>query len=185
MTGLKPGWAGDVLAFWFREITPEQWFKKSDAFDAEVRDRFLAIHEGVARLTDAACLTDAATALAAVIALDQFPRNMFRGTPRAFATDTRALAIATAAIERGYDATFPKDERSFFYLPFEHCEDKDTQARCVALVAALGDPDLLKWAEAHKAIIDRFGRFPHRNEILARASTPEEREFLTQPGSSF
>lgn len=185
MTNIQPDWAGDVLAFWFQEIAPEQWFKKSDAFDAQLRDRFQATHEAVARLPNEACLADARTALAALIALDQIPRNIFRGTPRAFATDTKALAIAKAAIERGYDAGLSKDERLFFYLPFEHCEDRDTQGRSVALVSDLADADLLKWAQAHKAIIDRFGRFPHRNDILGRASTQEEREFLTQPGSSF
>jgi uncharacterized protein (DUF924 family) len=185
MTNTQPGWAGDVLAFWFQEIAPEQWFKKSDAFDAQLRDRFLATHEAVARLPDEACLADARTALAALIALDQIPRNIFRGTPRAFATDTKALAIAKAAVARGYDAGLSKDERLFFYLPFEHSEDRDMQARSVALVSTLADAELLKWAQAHKTIIDRFGRFPHRNEILGRVSTPEEREFLTRPGSSF
>jgi uncharacterized protein (DUF924 family) len=185
MTDIQPGWAGDVLAFWFQETTPEQWFKKSDAFDAQLRERFLATHEAVTGLANETCLADARTALAAVIALDQMPRNIFRGTPRAFATDAKALAIAKAAIERGYDAGLSNNERLFFYLPFEHCEDRDMQARSVALVGALRDADLLKWAQAHKAIIDRFGRFPHRNEVLGRVSTDEEREFLTQPGSSF
>jgi uncharacterized protein (DUF924 family) len=116
---------------------------------------------------------------------DQMPRNMFRDHPHAFATDKKALGIAIAAVARGLDEGMTKDERAFCYLPFEHAEDPQSQARCVALMAALGDPELTKWAEAHKAIIDRFGRFPHRNAILGRPSTPEESEFLKGPSSSF
>jgi uncharacterized protein (DUF924 family) len=112
-------------------------------------------------------------------------RNMFRDTPRAFATDGLAMWIAQAAIAQGFDTTLTKDERSFLYLPFEHAEDAKAQERCVALMAALRDPELTKWAQAHKDIIERFGRFPHRNEILGRQSTEEEIEFLKQPGSSF
>jgi len=179
------GWADAVLRFWFEETRPKQWFEKDEAFDGEVRRRFLTLHETVAAQPDDALLRDARTALAAVIVLDQMPRNMFRGGPRVFATDTRALAVADAVIARGYDAGLSNDERLFCYLPFEHAEDKTAQARCVALVSTLGDPDLTKWAEAHKAVIDRFGRFPHRNAVLGRTSSPEEVEFLKQPGSSF
>jgi uncharacterized protein (DUF924 family) len=113
------------------------------------------------------------------------PRNMFRGSRRAFATDPKALEIADAAIAEGFDSGLSKDQRQFLYLPFEHAEDRQAQARCVALMSGLGDPELTKWAEAHKAVIDRFGRFPHRNGVLGRLSTPEEVEFLKQPGSSF
>jgi uncharacterized protein (DUF924 family) len=130
-------------------------------------------------------LADAQTALAAVIVLDQMSRNMFRDTPRAFAADPLALAVAEAAIAQGFDAGLSKDERSFLYLPFGHAEDRHSQARAVALVASLGDPELQKWAEAHRAIVDRFGRFPHRNGILGRNSTSEETEFLKEPNSSF
>jgi uncharacterized protein (DUF924 family) len=110
---------------------------------------------------------------------------MFRGSPRAFAQDPKALAIATAMIERGFDRGLTKDQRMFCYVPFEHAEDPQAQARCVALMSQLGDAELMKWVEAHKVIIDRFGRFPHRNAVLGRASTAEEAEFLKQPGSSF
>jgi uncharacterized protein (DUF924 family) len=130
-------------------------------------------------------LADAQTALAAVIVLDQMSRNMFRDIPRAFATDPLALRLAEAAIARGFDAGLTKDQRMFLYLPFQHSEDRRLQARGVALMASLGDAEQSKWAEAHSAIVDRFGRFPHRNRILGRASTPEETEFLKQPGSSF
>jgi uncharacterized protein (DUF924 family) len=179
------GWSDAVLRFWFEETTPKQWFEKDDAFDAALRRRFLELHEAVAAQPDDALLSDARTALAAIVVLDQMPRNMFRGSPRVYATDARALAVADQMIARRYDAGLSKDERLFCYLPFEHAEDRTAQARGVALVASLGDPDLTKWAEAHKAVIDRFGRFPHRNAILGRTSTPEEIEFLKQPGSSF
>jgi uncharacterized protein (DUF924 family) len=185
MTPPPAGWAADIARFWFAEIAPELWFKKDEAFDQSLRDRFLAVHEAIAALPAESCLTDAETALSAVIALDQFPRNMFRGTPRAFATDAKAHELAEQAIARGFEVALSKDQRVFLYLPFEHAEDAAAQARCIELMAKLGDPELLKWAEAHKAIIDRFGRFPHRNAVLGRPSTPEEAEFLTQPGSSF
>ena len=175
----------EVLRFWFEEAGPEQWFVKDQAFDAEVRRRFLALHEAFAAQPNQALLKNARTALAALIALDQMPRNMFRGSPRAFASDAKALEIAEAMIGKGYDAGLTRDERLFCYLPFEHAEDKAAQARGVALMTALGDAELTKWAEAHKAIVDRFGRFPHRNAVLGRPSTPEETEFLKQPGSSF
>jgi uncharacterized protein (DUF924 family) len=112
-------------------------------------------------------------------------RNMFRGTPQAFAADAKALDLAAAAVALGFDRALTNDERQFLYLPFEHAESAEAQAHSVALFASLGDPELTKWAEAHKAVIDRFGRFPHRNAVLGRTSTPEEIEFLRQPGSSF
>jgi uncharacterized protein (DUF924 family) len=185
MNELPQDWVGEVLGFWFEETTPKQWFEKDEAFDAEVRRRFLALHEALAVQPVAVLLTDARTALAAVLVFDQMPRNMFRGSQRAFATDPKALEIADAATARGFDSGLTKDERQFLYLPFEHAEDAEAQARCVALMSALGDPELTRWAEAHKVVIDRFGRFPHRNAVLARPSTPEEIEFLKQPGSSF
>ena len=178
-------WVGEVLRFWFAEIAPAQWFKKDPAFDADIRGRFLALHEALVARADDELVADAQTALAAVIVLDQMSRNMFRDTPRAFAADPKARRLAEAAIARGFDSGLSKDQRKFLYLPFEHCEDRAAQARAVALTTSLGDPDLVKWAQAHRAIIDRFGRFPHRNAILGRVSTPEEIEFLKQPGSSF
>jgi len=182
---LQRDWVDDVLGFWFQETRPKQWFTKDEAFDADVRERFLAQHEELAAQPGETFLTDARSALAAIIVFDQMSRNMFRGTPRAFATDTKALQLAAATVAGGFDTALTKDERMFCYLPFEHAEDGDAQARCVALMSALGDPELAKWAEAHKAVIDRFGRFPHRNAVLGRVSTPEEIEFLKQPGSSF
>ena len=181
-----PGnWVGDVLRFWFEETAPEQWFRQDTAFDAALRARFAPTHEHVASLALASCVGDASTALAAVIVLDQFSRNMFRGSPGAFASDAKALRLAQAAIEKGFDREVPANTRLFFYLPFEHAEDSAAQEHAVALMASLADPELVKWAEAHKAIIDRFGRFPHRNAVLGRVCTAQEREFLQEPGSSF
>jgi uncharacterized protein (DUF924 family) len=179
-----PRWAADVLRFWFEETSSELWFKRDDAFDQVLRQRFATLHASVAALANEDCLAEAESALAATIVLDQFSRNMFRGTPGAFTMDAKALAIATAAIARGFDTGLPEKKRQFLYLPFEHCEDVGAQARSVTLFAPLG-VEYLRWAEAHKSIIDRFGRFPHRNAILGRTSTPDEIEFLRGPGSSF
>jgi uncharacterized protein (DUF924 family) len=175
----------DILHFWFREIDPELWFRSDAAFDQQLRDRFLARHEYIAALPVADCVREARSAVAAVIALDQFPRNMFRGMPRAFATDAKALEIADCALAIGYEALLSKDERMFLYLPFEHAEDADAQVRCVELMGTLADPELNRWALAHKEVIDRFGRFPHRNVILGRTSTREEIAFLALPSSAF
>jgi uncharacterized protein (DUF924 family) len=173
------------LKFWFEQTEPDQWFKKDPAFDANIRERFLGLHETLVSHRNNDILPDPQTALAAVIVLDQMSRNMFRDTPRAFAADPLALSVANAAIAQGFDAGLTKDQRMFLYLPFEHSEDRQSQARSVALTASLGDPELQKWAEAHKAIVDRFGRFPHRNGVLGRTSTPEEIEFLTQQPDSY
>jgi uncharacterized protein (DUF924 family) len=181
---VRPAWIDDVLHFWFEECAPEQWFKKDEAFDRVLRDRFLALHADVSALELEACLADAETVLAATIVLDQFSRNMFRGTPGAFATDRKALGLAEAATMRGFDQKMPEKRRQFIYLPLQHAEDAVTQARSVRLFASLG-VEGLRSAEAHKVIIDRFGRFPHRNAILGRVSTPEEVEFLAGPDSSF
>jgi len=182
---LKNGWVEDVLKFWFEQIEADQWFEKDPAFDASIRKRFLGLHESLVSRGSNGLLPNAQTALAAVIVLDQMSRNMFRDTPRAFAADPQALWVAEAAIVRGFDAGLTKDQRMFLYLPFEHSEDRQLQARSVTLMASLGDPELQKWAEAHRAIVDRFGRFPHRNGILGRASTSEETEFLKQPDNYF
>ena len=173
------------MKFWFEQTAPDQWFKKDPNLDASIRERFLGLHETLVSRGNDSFLADAQTALAAVIVLDQFSRNMFRDTPRAFAADPQALSLAEAAIARAFDVDLTKDQRMFLYLPFQHAEDRQSQARSVALTASLGDPELHKWAEAHRAIVDRFGRFPHRNRVLGRVSTPEETEFLKQPDSYF
>lgn len=170
----------DVLTFW-RQAGQDKWYTKDDAFDAEVRRRFLPSWEA-ARAGGLASweVTDDGT-LALVIVLDQFPRNMFRNSARAFATDPLARAVTAGALVKGFDSAFP-DLRSFFYLPFEHSEDMADQERAVALYKAAGDADNLKWAEIHADIIRRFGRFPHRNAVLGRTTTPEEQAFLDSGG---
>ena len=175
----------EVLAFWFEELTPDDWFGGGDEVDDRIRVRFLALHEALRNEVPESWRTTARGMLAAVIALDQFPRNMYRGDPRAFAADPTALALATEAIERGLDRTMSTDERKFLYLPFEHGEDPAVQERSVELFASLQNEETLGYALRHKEIIDRFGRFPHRNEVLGRESTPEELKFLKEPDSSF
>jgi uncharacterized protein (DUF924 family) len=173
--------ADDVLAFW-RAAGPQQWFTKDDTFDAEIRTRFLPIYEAAAAGALAEWEATPGGALALTIVLDQFPRNMFRNDPRAFAADAAARAVADRALARGFDKQVPSGERLFFYLPFEHSETMDDQERCCALFRALGDADLLRWAELHADIIRRFGRFPHRNAVLGRTTTPAEQSFLDDDG---
>ena len=184
-TGPDPARIGEVLAFWFEELGPDDWFGGGDAVDERIRARFRELHEALREQIPEGWRETAHGMLAAVIALDQFPRNMFRADPRAFAADAAALGLAAEAVERGLDRAMSKDERKFLYLPFEHSEDPAEQARSVALFATLDDPETLRYAKRHKEIIDRFGRFPHRNEVLGRESTPEEIEFLKEPDSSF
>lgn len=174
-----------VLNFWFSEIQPRQWFVKDQAFDRDISDRFSGTHRRAkAGDLDAWC-DHGEGALALVIVLDQFSRNMFRNTPDSFATDAQALAIAKRAIDAGFDQHFDEKQRQFLYLPFEHSEDLQDQERSIALFGALGNSDLQGWAEKHKIIIERFGRFPHRNAVLGRDSSAEEEDFLAQAGSSF
>ena len=172
-----------VRAFW-REAGPEKWFKKDTAFDDAIRARFLETYEAAAagRLADWEQTPDGALAL--TIVLDQFPRNMFRGSPRTFAADPMAHTVAGRALARGFDLQTAIPDRQFFYLPFEHSETLADQERCCALFRATGDAELLKWAEQHANIIRRFGRFPHRNAVLGRATTPEEQSFLDSGGFS-
>jgi uncharacterized protein (DUF924 family) len=170
----------DIVAFW-RNVGPKGWFEKDTALDDEIRRRFLAAHEAAASGKLTAWEQTAEGALALLILLDQFPRNMFRGEARAFATDPLARAVTSRAILSGFDGAIP-DMRSFFYLPFEHSENLGDQERGVALFKAIGDADGLKWAELHADIIRRFGRFPHRNAILGRVTTPEEQTFLDDGG---
>jgi uncharacterized protein (DUF924 family) len=169
-----------VLAFW-RAAGPDKWFSKDAAFDAAIGERFLATYTSAAA-SALAWDDDAQGALALVIVLDQFPRNMFRDSARAFAADPLARAVAARAIARGFDQEIAVAERGFFYLPFEHSEALADQERSVALNRASGDADGLKWAELHADIIRRFGRFPHRNKVLGRATTPEEQAFLDGGG---
>lgn len=189
----QPG-AAEVLLFWFgppaeRGNAHKRWFVKSAAFDEEIRERFLPLYEEARAGRRAPWKAQAADCLALVIVLDQFPRNMFRGTARAFESDPLALEAARHGVERGFDRGMLAVERLFLYLPFEHSEAASDQERACELMKPLDElqPELdaYRYAVLHRDIIARFGRFPHRNALLGRQSTPEELEFLKGPGSSF
>lgn len=171
----------EIIAFW-REAGPKRWFTHDPAFDEAIRTQFEATHFAAARGELNAWAESAEGALALLLLLDQFPRNLFRGSAHQFATDGLARAVATQAIARGFDAGLEPDWKSFFYLPFEHSENSADQARCVALCEATGDANLVKWAKLHADIIARFGRFPHRNAALGRESTEDEIAFLNEGG---
>ena len=170
-----------VTSFW-RDAGMAKWFGGGDAFDAECRERFLDAHHAAARGDFAHWMDDAEGALALLILLDQIPRNVFRGSGHAFATDPLALHYAGRAIAAGFDAQVEPALRMFLYLPFEHAEAIADQDRAVALFTALGDHDLLGYAHAHRDVILRFGRFPHRNAPLGRINTPEEQAWLDAGG---
>ena len=191
-----PSSPNEVLDFWFgREGEPgygefrEEWFRKDEAFDREVTDRFGDLYELAAAGELDGWQEEAESCLALVILLDQFPRNMFRGDARTHATDDKALATAKQAVERALDRELPGFQKVFLYLPFMHAESVEDQHRSVELFEGLaaepGGPDVREYAVGHRDIVERFGRFPHRNAILGRETTPEEAEFLTQPGSSY
>jgi uncharacterized protein (DUF924 family) len=193
-----------VLSFWFGELDSEgrasqettaRWWKKDETFDQEIRERFGTLHSELVRAVYGDWLATPRGRLAAVIVLDQFSRNLFRGSARSFAGDAQALEIATQGIVQGSDRALAFDERACFYMPFVHSEKLDDQERGIELFTAFRNElegakreridDYIQSAERHRDIVKRFGRFPHRNGLLGRASTPEETEFLKQPGSSF
>ncbi|MFJ5367902.1 DUF924 family protein [Bosea sp. CER48] len=175
--------AADVVAFW-REAGPDKWFAKDEAFDAEITRRFLAAHEAAAAGQLGAWEAAPEGVYALLILLDQFPRNMFRGSARAFATDATAVGVAERAIARGFDGAYEAPEKRFFYMPFMHSEELVHQERCIALCAAAADPEGVRYAEIHRDIIRDFGRFPHRNPVLGRDTTPLEKAFLDKGGFS-
>jgi uncharacterized protein (DUF924 family) len=167
-------WIDEVLSYWFG-LKPEQWwFDKG--LDAEIRDRFLDLWEEQRQRPADGFMTSPRGALAAVILFDQFPRNMFRDHADQFSTDPLALEIAKAAIDQGYDEGLGEAERGFLYMPFQHSEDLDDQQRSLALFTALGNPQQLRYARLHHDVIERFGRFPHRNAVLGRAPRAAELE---------
>lgn len=170
-----------VVRFW-SDAGQERWFSKDDAFDADLRTHFEAAHKTAARGGYAEWEERPEGALALLLLLDQIPRNIYRGSAHAFATDARARAVADRAIAAGFDQRFEPTLRCFFYLPFEHSEDAADQARAVALFEALGDAEFLKYAILHRDIIARFGRFPHRNAVMGRTTTAEEQAFLDGGG---
>ena len=171
----------DVIGFW-RQAGPDKWFKKVTAFDEALRLKFEPVHHAAARGEYDAWAASAEGALALLILLDQFPRNLYRKSGHAFATDPKARAIARAAVEQGFDRQVDPILRNFFYLPFEHSEDLADQDYGLALCTEAGVADDIKWAGLHREVIARFGRFPHRNRALGRATTPEEQEFLDEGG---
>ena len=172
----------DVIAFW-KEAGPSKWFARDEAFDALFRERFEVAHHATARRALDSWAETAEGALALLILLDQFPRNAFRGTGHAFATDPLARTFAEQALAAGHDLQIAGDIRRFFYLPLQHSEDRADQARQVELFQTRmeREPDD-RWAEHHQAVIARFGRFPHRNRALGRQTTPEEQVFLEADG---
>ena len=174
----QPDVAGPIE---FREV----WFKSEPTFDARIAEAFAADQERAASGALDRLMETAAGCLALVLLLDQFPRNMFRGAPRAFATDAKALAVTRHAFIRGFDQDLSKWPRLFLYLPLEHSEALADQERSVELVREIGDAAQVDYAVRHRDIIARFGRFPHRNAVLGRESTPEEVEFLKEEGSGF
>lgn len=180
--------SGTVLDFWFGQ-EPKVWFAKDADFDQRLRDRFLATCEQAGRGALDKWLDAPRSSLALILVLDQFPRNIFRGTARAFESDSRARSAARHLIDRGWDRGFTAHERMFVYLPLEHSESLADQERCLALMTEIAvhpeTADMPRWARAHLEIVRRFGRFPHRNAALGRESTPEEVDFLRQPGSGF
>lgn len=185
--------ADNVLDFWFQRDKPlayrDCWFEKSDAFDAQIAAQFGAAVESALAEGHADWAATPEGALALVILLDQFPRNLFRNQTKAFAGDARARIVARQAVDRGFDIALPPVMRLFFYMPFEHSETLADQDLAHLLFSALDKDlpghDLAHWADKHRVIIARFGRFPHRNAALGRQSSPEEIDFLKQPGSSF
>ena len=186
----------EILEFWFgpeperaQALRGTAWFKPDPAFDAELRRRFGALHERAAAGDLEHWREEPRACLALILALDQLPRNIFRGGARAFASDAKALELARHAIARGFDRELPAAARMFLYLPFQHSEELADQRRSVELSEAIaGDPesgDNLAYAKAHLEVIERFGRFPHRNTQLGRRSTPEEEAYVAQPGTGF
>jgi uncharacterized protein (DUF924 family) len=166
-------WRADVLKFWLG-LDDAQWWRADDELDARIRQNFLKLWAEKRQLPPGTFTTHRLTALAAVILFDQFPRNMFRGDAEQFATDPLALAVAKSAVDKGFDAELDRRERPFLYMPFEHSEKLEDQNRSVLLFTALGDNYMLGFAKKHHDIIERFGRFPHRNAMLGRAPRQDE-----------
>jgi uncharacterized protein (DUF924 family) len=176
-----------VLEFWFDQTQPAQWFQVNPAFDQEIAARFSDSYDLAARGVYEDWKNSSDGCLALCILLDQFPRNMFRGTPKAFATDSKALVIAKYALAKGFDQVLVPIKRRFLYMPFEHSENLNDQRKCVELFERMKKDDPLgyDYALRHLKVVEKYGRFPHRNKILSRTSTPEEEEYLAQSGAGF
>lgn len=181
---VDPPWVGQVIHFWFEELTEADWFARSEVIDRRIRERFLSLHQRLMAHGGRDVIT-ARPILASVIVLDQFSRNLFRDSPSAFSADPIARQLARVAIEQSFDIALTTRERLFLYLPFEHSEERADQELAVQLMASVGNAEWTRYAIAHKDIIDRFGRFPHRNAVLNRLSTADEVAFLKEPKNSF
>jgi uncharacterized protein (DUF924 family) len=171
-------WQDEVLGFWFGELTHEERFGGAAEVDQKIRDRFEPLYRKLAAAIPSEALKDARTALATIIAYDQFPRNMYRRRPEAFATDTMAVQVARNALDKGLDAELAPEQKPFLYMPFMHSEVLADQERCVDLFKSTGNEEAIRFAVEHRDIIARFGRFPHRNKALGRKSIADEVEFL-------
>jgi uncharacterized protein (DUF924 family) len=180
----EPDWVREVLSFWFLELGPKQWFGKDADVDARIRTRFGALHAQLLA-TQAAGAQSLAAKQAAIIVLDQFSRNLYRDDARAFASDAIARRMAREVVDAGGDAALPPEQRMFVYLPFEHSEVLADQELSLRLHQRLGNAEWTRYAQAHHDLIARFGRFPHRNAVLGRASTPEELAALAGPMGHF
>lgn len=176
---MRQDWAQEVLRYWFGELTPRDWFAGEASLDEDIRRRFADLRREVAACPPDAATAPAAEILAAVIVLDQFSRNMFRGSPKAFAGDPLARQLAREAIRRGIDREMGPQERRFLYMPLMHSESAADQRESLRLFEALGEEYGARYARHHKEVIDRFGRFPHRNAVLGRQSTAEELAYLS------
>jgi uncharacterized protein (DUF924 family) len=172
-------WQDEVLRFWFGELTPEDWYTGKAETDEAIRSRFLPLYREMFGATPDEAREEPEAALAAIIVYDQFPRNMFRGQPAAFASDPQALELARNAVEKGFDDGMPPERKQFLYMPFMHSEVLADQERCVSLFKALGNEENLRYAIEHRDIVARFGRFPHRNRVLERENSATETMFLT------
>ncbi len=177
----------EILHFWFEETEPSLWFQQNEQFDSLVRDRFQMTWNMAREGLCDSWNRDADGCLALCIILDQFPRNMFRGRPEAFSTDKKALLIAKYAVSKGFDQVLPPVRRRFIYLTYEHSELLSDQKKAVELFSKMkkDDPMGYEYAQRHFRVIEKFGRFPHRNAVLGRENTPEEQEYLAQPGAGF
>lgn len=186
MAAAADGKIANILRFWLVDHGFDDWFKRNDDFDTAIRDGFAGDVEAAAKGDYDHWRHSADGALALIILLDQMPRNLYRGQPGAYAKDAKAVEIARAAIAAGFDMQQPTERRLFYYMPFEHCENLVDQDLCMQLMAErIGNDEFVHYAKLHRDIIARFGRFPHRNEVLGRPSTDEELAFLKEPNSSF
>jgi len=174
-------WSATIVNFWFKKLKPKDWWNKDDSVDSQIKERFFELWEEQKTTTADGFLASPETALAAIILFDQFPRNMFRGLADAFATDHLALQIAVQAVDLGLDETLPENQRAFLYMPFMHSEELQDQNRSVTLFTALGNN--IKYANSHRDVIAKFGRFPHRNEVLGRPMRAGEQAAIDKGAS--